>query len=124
MAQVGRARLLQLLRGTRKPVESGGVSGWGAGALVAYSSPTEPETPDLVDAHPRVGSAMDSSTASAPSLSGRSLRRHSSEIRTGCANKRPSGSVRGATSNGCPYRDRQQPHSFRFADHLRGIPRK
>ena len=37
--------------------------------LVAYSSPPEPETPDLLDAHPRVGSAMDSSTASAPSLS-------------------------------------------------------
>jgi hypothetical protein len=35
------------------------------------------------------------------------LGRHSSEIRTGCANKRPSGSVRGAISNGCPNRDRQ-----------------
>ena len=34
--------------------------------------------------------------------------RYSSEIRTGCANQRPSGSVRGAASNGCPYRDRQQ----------------
>ncbi len=44
-------------------------SGLGACALVADSSPTEPETPDLLDAHPRVGSAMDSSTASAPSLS-------------------------------------------------------
>jgi hypothetical protein len=33
------------------------------------------------------------------------LGRYPSEIRTGCANKRPSGSVRGATSNGCPYRD-------------------
>jgi hypothetical protein len=30
-----------------------------------------------------------------------------SEIRTGCANERPSGSVRGAASDGCPYRDRQ-----------------
>ena len=39
------------------------------GALVAYYSPPEPETPDLLDAHPRVGSAMASSTASAPSLS-------------------------------------------------------
>jgi hypothetical protein len=35
--------------------------------------------------------------------------RYSSEIRTGCANQRPSGSVRGAASNGCPYRDRQPP---------------
>ena len=33
--------------------------------------------------------------------------RYSSEIRTGCANQRPSGSVRGAASNGCPYRDHQ-----------------
>ena len=33
--------------------------------------------------------------------------RYSSEIRTGCANQRPSGSVRGAASDGCPYRDHQ-----------------
>jgi hypothetical protein len=32
---------------------------------------------------------------------------YSSEIRTGCANKRSSGSVRGAPGNWCPYRDRQ-----------------
>src|ERR1039458_269145 len=36
------------------------------------------------------------------------LGRYSSEIRTGCANERPSGSVRGAPGNWCPYRDRQQ----------------
>jgi hypothetical protein len=49
------------------PRKSGGVSGSGAGAPVAnYSSP-EPETPDLMDAHPRVGSTMVSSTASTPS---------------------------------------------------------
>ncbi len=35
-----------------------------------------------------------------------SLRRHSSEIRTGCANQRPSGSVRGVPRNRYPYRDR------------------
>jgi hypothetical protein len=40
--------------------------------------------------------------------------RYSSEIRTGCANQRPSGSVRGAASNGCPYRDRQLPHQRNF----------
>jgi hypothetical protein len=34
--------------------------------------------------------------------------RYSSEIRTGCANQRPSGSVRGAPGNWCPYRDRQR----------------
>jgi signal transduction histidine kinase len=33
--------------------------------------------------------------------------RYSSEIRTGCANERPSGSVRGAPGNWCPYRDQQ-----------------
>jgi hypothetical protein len=33
--------------------------------------------------------------------------RYSSEIRTGCANQRPSGSVRGALGNECPYRDQQ-----------------
>src|ERR1700680_4165160 len=107
MAQVGRARLLQLLRGTRKPQESGSVSGSGDRALVAnYSSP-ESETPDLMDTHSRFGSAMAFSTARAPPLSCCTLCRHSSEIRTGCANQRPSGSVRGAARNGCPYRDRQ-----------------
>src|ERR1035438_6573698 len=35
------------------------------------------------------------------------LGRYSSAIRTGCANERPSGSVRGAPGNWCPYRDRQ-----------------
>jgi hypothetical protein len=35
--------------------------------------------------------------------------RYSSARRTGCANERPSGSVRGAPGNRCPYRDRQQP---------------
>ena len=97
MAQVGRAGPLQLLRGTREPRESGRVSGSGAGALVAYSSPPEPEAPDQLDAYPCIGYAMASSTACAPSLSGCSLRCHSSEIRTGCANQRPSGSVQGAT---------------------------
>ena len=68
---------------------------WTILSLVAnYSSP-EPETPDLMDTHSRFGSAMAPSTACAPSLSGCTLRRHSSEIRTGCANQRPPGSVRG-----------------------------
>jgi hypothetical protein len=33
------------------------------------------------------------------------LGRYSSEIRTGCANERSSGSVQGAPGNWCPYRD-------------------
>jgi hypothetical protein len=47
------------------------------------------------------------------------LGRSSSARRTGCAKERPSGSVRGAISDGCPYRDQQpsplscrQPHRF------------
>src|ERR1019366_6978735 len=48
---------------------------------------------------------MASSTARAPSISCRSLCRQSSTIRTGCANKRPSGSARGAISDDRPYRD-------------------
>ena len=91
----------------QEPHESGRVSESGARALVAYSSPPEPEAPDQLDAYPCIGYAMAPSTACAPSLSGCSLRRHSSEIRTGCANQRPSGSARGAVSDDCPYRDRQ-----------------
>jgi RNA-directed DNA polymerase len=64
-----RTRLLQLLRGTGKPHESGCVSGSGACALVAYHSPSEPATSSLLDAPSCVGSAMASSAASAPSLS-------------------------------------------------------
>ena len=38
-------------------------------ALWWRSTPQEPETPDLMDTHSRLGSAMASSTACAPSLS-------------------------------------------------------
>jgi hypothetical protein len=40
------------------------------------------------------------------------LGRYASEIRTGCANERPSGSVRGAPGNWCPYRDRHLTDGF------------
>src|SRR5215471_21036870 len=46
---------------------------------------------------PRVGECADKLT----------LDCYSSEIRTGCAHERPSGSVRGAPGNWCPYRDHQ-----------------
>jgi hypothetical protein len=108
MATVGRSRSLQLLRGTRKPREPGGVSGSGACAVLAYSAPPEPEAPALMDAYPRFGFAMASSTEHAPSLSGCPFCRYSSEIRTGCANERPSGSEEGVVSNHDPYSDRQQ----------------
>src|SRR5271169_7086696 len=109
MAQVDRAGPLQLLCGPRQSQEPGRVSESGGRTLVAYSSPREPEAPDQLDTHPRTGYEMASSTAYAPSFPRRSLCRYSSEIRTGCANKRPSGSVRGATSHGCPYRDQHLP---------------
>jgi len=41
----------------------------------------------------------------APSLSCSPLRSQSSEIRTGCANERPSGSGEGVASNRDPYSD-------------------
>jgi hypothetical protein len=98
MAQVGRAGLLQLLCGARKPQKPRGVPGPIAGTLVARTSPPEPKASTLLDPHAHAGPTMASATESAPPLSRRSLRRQSSEIRTGCANERPSGSVRGATS--------------------------
>jgi len=69
VAPVDRPRLLQLLRGTGKPQEPGWIPGPGACALVAHSSPPEPETLGVLDAHPSTGSAMAPSTACAPSLS-------------------------------------------------------
>jgi len=50
---------------------------------------------------------------------GSTLGRYSSEIRTGCANERPSGSVRGAPGNWCPYRDRQLCHGDGFSLFIR-----
>src|SRR5438094_10674458 len=91
MAQVGRTGLLQLLRGTREPRELGRVPGPIAGAVVANSSSPEPATPPTVDPDACAGSTMATSTTRAPSLSFSSLRRQSSEIRTGCVNERPPG---------------------------------
>ena len=107
MAAVGRPRPLQLLRGTWKPRQSGGVPGQGACAMVAYSSPPEPATPTVVDTYPDLGFTLASSTEHASSLPGCALCRHSSAIRTGCANERPSGSEEGVVSNHDPYSDRQ-----------------
>src|SRR5580698_7483944 len=65
------------------------------------------KAPDSLDTYAGNGPTVASNTQGAPSLPGGTLRRHTSEIRTGCANKRPSGSVRGAISNDRSYRDRQ-----------------
>ena len=74
---------------------------------MAYYSPPEPETPNQLDPDARPGEALAPPTGCAPPFPRCSFCRYSSEIRTGCANKRPSGSVRGAPGNWCPYRDRQ-----------------
>ena len=78
----------QLLRGTREPRELGRVPGPIAGAVVANSSSPEPATPPTVDPDACAESTMATFTAGAPSLPCSSLRRQSSEIRTGCANER------------------------------------
>jgi hypothetical protein len=97
-------RIRSRLCGTWKPRQSGRVPGADPWAVATCTSPPTPAAV-LLDPCPRIGCALASHTARAPSLSCSSLRRQSSAIRTGCANERPSGSVRGATSNGCPYRD-------------------
>jgi hypothetical protein len=74
---------------------------------VAFNTPPEPKAPDSLDTYAGTGSTVASQTKGAPSLPGGTLRRHTSKIRTGCANKRPSGSVRGVPGNWYPYRDRQ-----------------
>src|ERR1700751_1739691 len=105
MAPIGRAGLLQLLCGTRKPRKSRGVPTAVAGTVVAQDASPEPEASLLVEPHARVRGSLASATASAPSLPRRSLRRQASPIRTGCANERPSGSVRGVSREWYPYRD-------------------
>src|SRR5215467_1623559 len=105
MAPIGRAGLLQLLRGTRKPRQPRGVPTTLAGTVVAPIASPEPTASVLVDPHARAGGSLASATACAPSLSRGSLCRQSSEIRTGCANERPSGSVRGVSREWYPYRD-------------------
>src|SRR5262252_6899601 len=105
MAPIGRAGLLQLLRGTRKPRQPRGVPAAIAGTVVAQVASPEPKASVLVDPHASVRGSLASATARAPSLPRGSLCRQSSAIRTGCAKKRPSGSVRGVSREWYPYRD-------------------
>src|SRR5215472_4477214 len=105
MAPIGRAGLLQLLRGTRQPRQPRGVPTAIAGTVVAPVASPEPEASVLVDPHACVRGSLASATACAPSLPRGSLCRQSSAIRTGCAKKRPSGSVRGVSREWYPYRD-------------------
>ena len=63
------------------------------------------------DTHP-----TQSGTARVPRVGGCADKRYAwprfIRDRTGCANERPSGSVRGAPGNWCPYRDRQASCTF------------
>src|SRR5215472_4878205 len=107
MAPIGRAGLLQLLRGTRQPRQPCGVPTAIAGTVVAPVASPKPEASVLVDPHACVRGSLASATACAPSLPRGSLCRQSSAIRTGCAKKRPSGSVRGVSREWYPYRDQE-----------------
>src|SRR3974377_1999982 len=106
MAPIGRAGLLQLLCGTRKPRQPRGVPTTLAGTVVAQTASPEPKASVLVDPHAGVRGSLASAAARAPPLSRSSLRRQTSAIRTGCAKERPSGSVRGVSRERYPYRDR------------------
>jgi hypothetical protein len=68
-----------------------------------------------------LGRRWATSTARAPSLSCSSLRRQSSEIRTGCANERPSGSGEGVASNHDPYSDPTTPPANPAAPRIVGV---
>jgi hypothetical protein len=105
MAQVDCAGTLQLLCGTGEHRQSQRIPGSANRAVVANSSPPQPNTPDLLDTYSRSGCPMAPSSANTPSLSRGSLCRQSSAIRTGCANQRPSGSARGVPREWYPYRD-------------------
>src|SRR5262252_3431287 len=118
MAPIGRAGLLQLLRGTRKPRQPRGVPAALAGTVVAQVASPEPEASVLVDPHASVRGSLASATARAPSLPRGSLCRQSSAIRTGCAKKRPSGSVRGVSREWYPYRDLWKDSKFECDRHL------
>src|SRR5215469_11131616 len=105
MAPIGRAGLLQLLRGTRKPRQPRGVPTATAGTVVAQTAAPEPEAPVLVDPHARIRGPLASATARATSLSRGSLCRQSPAIRPGRAQYRPSGSVREVSREWHAYRD-------------------
>jgi len=55
MAQVGRTRLLQLLRGPRKPRQPKDVQEKAAQSVVAHLAPPQPEAPTLLDSHDGLG---------------------------------------------------------------------
>src|SRR5712691_7124421 len=108
MAQVGRARLLQLPRGTGEHGQVESISGAGDPPLATGTTLPQPEAPAHRGPNVRSRGTLASRTSRAPSLSRATLRRQSSEIRAVCANERSYGSVRGVPGNWYPYRDRRQ----------------
>ena len=99
MAQIGRAGLLQLLRGTGKLRQSQRVPHAGESILALDVTPSQPETSIQLGENAQAARLLDSQTARAPSLPRDTLRRHPSEIGAVCANERPYGSARGASDN-------------------------
>ncbi len=81
VAQIGRERLLQLLRGPGKYRQPGRVSGKGDSAVARDTNPPKPETKAPLDSNAHLGGSMDTPPARAPPVSRVSLRRQVSEIR-------------------------------------------
>lgn len=104
MAQVGRARLLPVLCGTREFRHLGNVSREADSTVASEYSTAQPEV-SLLETFSAMGATLDSKTASTTSLAGATLCRYSSAIRAVCANERQYGSVRGVAGKCYPYRD-------------------
>jgi len=98
VAQVCRARLLQLPRGTGKSRSSGGLSGKGDSTLAADAPKSQPEAPAPLALDSPLGGSMASPTARAPSLilgfalplaiSDKSRMRYSAHVRIGAGGTR------------------------------------
>src|SRR6516162_5336505 len=108
MAQVGRAGLLQLPRGTGEHGQFTSISSAGDPSLATDTALPEPNAPSACGPNVCTREMLASRTARAPSISRATLRRQSSKIRAVCANERMYGSVRGVPGNWYPYRDRRQ----------------
>ncbi len=86
VAQVGRARLLQLSRGTGQYRCPSRVPLSGDPAVAAGSDPSRPEGLSKLGENASTEGAVDPGSARPTSLSPSSLRRHSSKIRASCGN--------------------------------------
>ncbi|SPE30786.1 hypothetical protein SBA2_540002 [Acidobacteriia bacterium SbA2] len=108
MAQVGRARLLQLPRGTGEPRHPVYLSG-SADPPVAHAAAASQSTPPLVlGSDGKTGCPLVARPARAPSLAERAVCRYASALGAVCANQRPYGSVRGVRGDPHPHRDKPE----------------